>query len=85
MHTFTFDDFPVGEVTVRVEVGLVQVDPGLPPTHNDPGHPPEWEIHEVNLYSDDCCVVTMSETEFINDYPGAQDIINNAYEEAASQ
>lgn len=86
-HCFDFDDFQIGSdenhILVRVEIGLSCLDAGQAPTQNDPGYPPEWDIDEVILYVDGAPPLSMSETQFATYFPGASDIINNAFEDAA--
>lgn len=76
MHTFTFKNFQIcngdGDcVAVTVQVDLEHAD-GT-----------GWEVSEVLMIADGTPTLIMSETQFIEMFPGGQDVVNNSYEDAA--
>ena len=71
-HTFIFPEMSIGDdhfAQVRVEV------------HGDA--PDFLEVVSVQLFNDNMQPVTLSETQFVTLFPQGQDIVNNAFEEAA--
>lgn len=96
MITFEFKEFEIIAVnnilfaSVMCEVDLSILEPALPeikPTLNDPGEPSweaVWQIDEIRLISDNKSL-SLTETEFVTFFAGAQDVVNNALEWASEQ
>ena len=95
-HVFEMEAFSIANedasnaVEVAVRVNLTCVHAGTPPSGTngppefyDPGSPPEWEIENIEIHADGGSIVKMTEKEFIDIFPEGQDVVNNAYEDAA--
>ena len=79
-HTFIFSEMSIYNDVLFEEHHFAQVRVEV---HGDA--PDCLEVVSVQLFNDNMQPVTLSETQFVTLFPQGQDIVNNAFEEAARE
>lgn len=97
-YNWTFEELNVfndassegGAKFVNVEFTLICTDPGCapsgqfgPPEYYDPGEGATWEIEVIEITFDTAKPLTVTEQQFSELFPNADDMMNNAIEAAA--